>query len=112
MTEVTRFTRPGGSRRVPLLLRRGLGLGGVGWGPGGEGLEWVKDGRIGLGGELPVKTSGGMMSEAYLQGWNNHIEAVRQLRWEAGERQVPNCRSILYWCLSMLPNGSVLVRGD
>ena len=88
------------------------GLEGFGFAPRGEGLQWVQDGRIELGGEYPMNTSGGMLSEAYLQGWNNHAEMVRQLRWEAGERQVPNCRNILYWCLSAVPNASLLARGD
>ncbi|MEE9284854.1 MAG: thiolase family protein [Dehalococcoidia bacterium] len=88
------------------------GLEGFGFAPRGQGLDWVKGGRIALGGECPVNTSGGMMAEAYLQGWNNHAEAVRQLRGEAGERQVPNCRTILYWCLSAVPGGTVLTRGD
>ncbi|MCH8283665.1 MAG: thiolase family protein [Chloroflexi bacterium] len=87
------------------------GLEGFGFAPRGQGLDWLKGGRIALGGELPVNTSGGMMAEAYLQGWNNHAEAVRQLRGEAGERQVPNCRTILYWCLSAVPGGTVLTNG-
>ena len=88
------------------------GLEGFGFAPRGQGLEWVQEGRIELGGDLPVNTSGGLMSEAYLQGWNGHAEAVRQLRGEAGARQVPDCRIVLYWCLSQLPNASLLRRAD
>ena len=88
------------------------GLEGFGFAPRGEGLDWIQDGRIELGGELPVNTSGGLISEAYLQGWNQHAEAVRQLRGEAGARQVPDCRRVLYWCLSALPNASLLYADD
>lgn len=87
------------------------GLEGFGFAPRGQGLQWIKGGRIALGGRYPVNTSGGMLAEAYLQGWNNLAEAVRQLRWEAGPRQVPNCRTVLYWCLSAVPGGTVLIRG-
>jgi acetyl-CoA acetyltransferase len=86
------------------------GLEGFGFAPRGQGLQWLQGGRIELGGELPVNTSGGMLSEAYLMGWNQHAEAVRQLRGEAGARQVPDCRHVLYWCLSALPNASLLYR--
>jgi acetyl-CoA acetyltransferase len=88
------------------------GLEGFGFAKRGEGLAWLQGGRIELGGELPINTSGGLMSEAYLMGWNQHAEAVRQLRGEAGARQVPGCRRILYWCLSALPNASLLYRED
>ncbi|WP_419844791.1 thiolase family protein [Candidatus Poriferisocius sp.] len=86
------------------------GLEGFGFAPKGQGLEWVQDGRIALGGELPINTSGGMLSESYLQGWNQHAEAVRQLRGQAGERQIPDCDWSLYWCLSALPGASLLCR--
>jgi hypothetical protein len=35
---------------------------------------------------------------------------VPQLRGTAGARQVPDCRRILYWCLSALPGASLLYR--
>lgn len=54
----------------------------------GMGGPFVEEGNIKLGGTLPVNLNGGLMSEAYVHGLNNMVEAVRQLRREAGERQV------------------------
>jgi acetyl-CoA acetyltransferase len=57
----------------------------------GEGGRFVEGGRIGIGGALPVTTHGGLLSGGHpgLPGGFFHvIEGVRQLRGEAGERQV------------------------
>ena len=60
----------------------------------GEAAKWVQNGRIGPGGELPMNTSGGLLSEAHVGGWNSILEIVRQLRGTAGERQIPNARHL------------------
>ena len=66
----------------------------------GEGGAFIQDGRIGLGGALPVNTNGGQLSESYLWGWLHVTEAVRQLRGEAGPRQVKDAR-IAQFCSTM-----------
>lgn len=65
-------------------------LEGYGFAKPGAGLHLWKEGRFELNGQLPVNTSGGMLSEAYMHGWNYFVEATRQLRGEAGSRQIPD----------------------
>lgn len=67
-------------------------LEGLGFCQPGESSEFVKDGRIRRGGDLPINTNGGMLSEAYVHGINGIAEIVSQLRGDAGERQVAGAK--------------------
>ena len=62
----------------------------------GEAADFVQDGAIGPGGRLPVNTSGGLLSEAHVGGWNSIREIVRQIRGTAGPRQLPSA-DVLQW---------------
>ena len=63
----------------------------LGFCPKGEGGRFVENGRIELGGELPVNTHGGLMSHCHPGHPGSMFsvtEAVSQLRGECGPRQV------------------------
>lgn len=62
----------------------------LGFCPKGEGGRFVSDGHIAPGGSLPVNTNGGGLSCCHpgMYGLFTLVEAVRQLRGEAGDRQV------------------------
>ncbi len=58
----------------------------------GEGGKFYHAGHARPGGRMPVNTSGGHMSGGYVPGISLLIEAVKQLRGQEGERQVPDAR--------------------
>jgi acetyl-CoA acetyltransferase len=58
----------------------------------GEAKDWLRERGVGPGGAAPINTNGGLLSEAHVWGLNNVIEVVRQLRGDAGERQLPRAR--------------------
>ena len=55
----------------------------------GDAGPFALEGNLGLGGALPSNTSGGMLSEANLVGWNVLAEGVRQIRGSSTS-QVPD----------------------
>ena len=65
----------------------------LGFCPKGEGGRFVSGGAIAPGGMLPVNTSGGGLSYCHpgMYGLLVLIEAVRQVRGDAGARQVAGC---------------------
>jgi acetyl-CoA acetyltransferase len=63
----------------------------------GEGGTFVQNGAIAPGGRLPVNTNGGGLSCVHpgMYGVFTVIEAVRQLRGECGDRQLPSVHTAL-----------------
>jgi acetyl-CoA acetyltransferase len=66
-----------------------------GWTKKGEGGPFVEEGHIGPGGDIPVNTSGGLLSAYHYGDLTGLSEAVLQLRGEAGERQVTGAKVAL-----------------
>jgi acetyl-CoA acetyltransferase len=80
----------------------------------GEGGAFVEGGRLRPGGALPALTSGGGLSYNHpgAFGLLLLVEAVRQLRGEAGERQVPGAEiAVAHGVGGLMSTASTVVLG-
>lgn len=87
----------------------------LGFCPKGEAGRFVEDGGIAPGGRLPVNTNGGGLSYCHpgMYGIFLVIEAVRQLRGGAGDRQVPDAHlAVVHGNGGMLSSQVTAVLGD
>jgi acetyl-CoA acetyltransferase len=75
----------------------------------GEGCAFIESGATLPGGSLPLNTNGGQLSESYMWGWLHLCEAVRQLRGECGQRQVPDPKHALCCSSHDFLKGAALV---
>jgi acetyl-CoA acetyltransferase len=134
------FTQPGGMMRIPgakaaterALRQAGLShadvdfaelydcfsiscllqIEEVGFCMRGEGAAFIREKGMGINGGLPINTHGGLLSHSYLLGVEHVIEAVRQLRGEAGKAQVQDARVGLVGGLSNPDYGVLLLGKD
>jgi acetyl-CoA acetyltransferase len=80
----------------------------------GEGGAFVENGRLAFDGPLPTNTDGGGLSACHpgMRGMFLIVEAVRQLRGEAGATQVPDAKvALAHGTGGMLSTGATLVLG-
>ena len=93
---------------TPLVI---MGLEDYGFCKRGEGGPFTEGGRIEIGGELPVLTSGGGLSEAYVHGFNLLLEGVRQMRGQS-VNQVPGAKATLVTGASGVATSAVVFRAE
>jgi acetyl-CoA acetyltransferase len=91
---------------TPLVL---LSLEAYGFCARGEAGGFSEGGALGPGGRLPVNTSGGGLSEAYVHGFNLINEGVRQMRGSS-PNQVAGAQACLVTAGEGVPTSAVILR--
>jgi acetyl-CoA acetyltransferase len=75
----------------------------------GEGGHFVENGRLELGGELPITTHGGMLAEASMHGFGHVVEGVRQIRGTSTS-QVKEAELVLVTSSIPTPTSGLILR--
>jgi acetyl-CoA acetyltransferase len=91
---------------TPLIL---LSLEAYGFCARGEAAAFTEDGGVERGGRLPINTSGGGLSEAYVHGFNLINEGVRQMRGSS-VNQVADAEACLVTSGECVPTSALLLR--
>ncbi len=92
---------------TPLVL---MALEDYGFAPRGEGGRFVERGGLAWpDGRLVCNPNGGQLSEAFIHGFNNTVEAVRQIRGTS-TAQVADCELAFVAGANTDPTGAVLLR--
>ena len=74
----------------------------------GEAKDFIKNGNIEIGGELPINTNGGQLGEAYIHGMNGIAEAVRQIRGTS-VNQVKDVENVLVTAGTAVPTSGLIL---
>jgi acetyl-CoA acetyltransferase len=77
----------------------------------GEAKEFVRDGNIELGGNLPVNTHGGQLGEGYLHGMNGIAEGVRLVRGTS-VNQVAGLEHVVVTAGTGVPTSGLVLGAD
>ncbi|MBI4191858.1 MAG: acetyl-CoA acetyltransferase [Betaproteobacteria bacterium] len=85
-------------------------LEGLGFCKPGEAGAFAQGGGLRRTGPLPTNTHGGLLSEAYIHGFNHVIEAVEQLRGHSGARQIEGARIALTTAGAMTCGSAMILR--
>jgi acetyl-CoA acetyltransferase len=92
----------------PLIL---ISLENYGFCERGAAPDFIEGGTIRHGGKLPVNTSGGGLSEAYVHGMNLITEGVRQIRGTSTS-QVVDATSCLVTSGEGVPTSALILRNE
>ena len=77
----------------------------------GEAYDWLDGGRrIALDGDVPINPHGGQLSEGRTHGFGFIYEGVRQLRRDAGDRQVADATTAVVTSGGGTPSGVLLLQ--
>ena len=80
----------------------------IGWCARGEGSHFLMETDVSYRGSLPINTGGGQISAGQIglaSGMTNLVEAVRQMRGEAGARQVSDPANALVTGIGVIAYG-------
>jgi len=77
----------------------------------GEAKDFIRNGNIELGGDLPINTHGGQLGEAYIHGMNGIAEGVRQVRGTS-VNQIPRVTNVLVTAGTGVPTSGLILSTE